>query len=165
MTVHLERFSHRGDALFGSGKRLHGIPSARDGEGNAGRVCILACHQLVRCLKFEGVQFVALFGALTAGQVTSLKVQQGNLADGSDMADLAGNAHAALADTDANKCLVTDVFRPQKRYVRAVVTRGTANAAIDGVIALQYGSRVKPTTNDSTVKATKLLISPDEGVA
>jgi hypothetical protein len=52
------------------------------------------------------------------------------------MADLAGSLHTALADTDGNKCLVTDVFRPQKRYVRAVVTRGTANAVIDGVIAL-----------------------------
>jgi hypothetical protein len=114
---------------------------------------------------FEGVQFVALFGALAPNQVTSLKVQQGDLADGSDMTDLAGSAHAALADTDGNKCLVTDVFRPQKRYVRAVVTRGTANAVIDGAIALQYSSRVQPTTNDTTVKATKLLISPDEGVA
>jgi hypothetical protein len=36
---------------------------------------------------------------------------------------------------------------------------------IDGVIALQYSSRVKPTTNETTVKAMKLLISPDEGVA
>jgi hypothetical protein len=114
---------------------------------------------------FEGVQFIALFGALTPNQVTSLKVQQGSLADGSDMADLAGSAHTALADTDGNKCLVTDVFRPQKRYVRAVVTRGTANAVIDGVIALQYSSRFKPTTNDTTIKATKLLISPDEGTA
>jgi hypothetical protein len=49
--------------------------------------------------------------------------------------------------------------------VRAVVTRGTANAVIDGVIALQYSSRAKPTTNDTTVKAAKLLISPDEGAA
>ena len=114
---------------------------------------------------FEGVQFVALFGALTPNQVTGLKVQQGNLTDGSDMADLAGSAHIALADADANKCLVTEVFRPQERYVRAVVIRGTANAVIDGVIALQYSSRTKPTTNDTTVKATKLLISPDEGTA
>src|SRR5512137_837557 len=114
---------------------------------------------------FEGVQFVALFGALTATQVTSLKVQQGTLADGSDMPDLAGSLHTALADADGNKCLVTDVYRPQKRYVRAVVTRGTANAVIDGVIALQYSARVQPITNDSTVKATKLLISPDEGTA
>jgi hypothetical protein len=114
---------------------------------------------------FEGVQFVALFGALTATQVTSLKVQQGDLSDGSDMADLAGSLHTALADTDGNKCLVTDLFRPQKRYVRAVVTRGTANAVIDGVIAIQYSSRVEPTTNDTTVKSTKLMVSPEAGTA
>jgi len=114
---------------------------------------------------FEGIQFVALFGALTATQVTSLEVQQGNLADGSDMADLEGSLHTALADADGNKCLVTDIFRPQKRYVRAVMTRGTANAVIDGVIALQYSARVQPVTNDATVKAAKLLISPDEGQA
>ena len=114
---------------------------------------------------FEGVQFVALFGAITATQVTSLKVQQGNLADGSDMTDLAGSAHTALADTDGNKCLVTDVFRPQKRYIRCVVKRGTANAVIDGVVALLYSPRVEPVTTDATVKSTKLLVSPDEGTA
>jgi hypothetical protein len=111
------------------------------------------------------VQFVALFGALTATQVTNLKVQQGSLADGSDMADLAGSLHTALADTDGNKCLVTDVFRPQKRYVRCVVKRGTANAVIDGVLALLYSPRVEPVATDSTVKSTKLLVSPDEGTA
>src|SRR5512147_776222 len=103
---------------------------------------------------FEGVQFIALFGALTATQVTSLKVQQGDLADGSDMADLAGSLHTALDDADGNKCLVTDLFRPQKRYVRAVVDRGTANAVIDGVVALQYSPRSEPVANDATVKST-----------
>jgi hypothetical protein len=111
------------------------------------------------------VQFVALFGALTATQVTSLKVQQGSLADGSDMADLAGSLHTALADADGNKCLVTDLFRPQKRYVRCVVERATANAVIDGAIALLYGPRVEPVAKDATVKSVKTLISPDEGTA
>ena len=55
---------------------------------------------------------------------------------------------------------MTDVFHPQKRYVRAVVMRGTANAVIDGMIALQYSARVHPVTHNSTVKATKLTISP-----
>jgi hypothetical protein len=114
---------------------------------------------------FEGVQFIALFGALTATQVTSLKVQQGDLADGSDMADLEGSLHTALADADGNNCLVTDVFRPQKRYVRPVVTRGTANAVIDGVVALQYSARTQPVVKDATVKAIKTIISPEEGVA
>ena len=112
---------------------------------------------------FEGVQFVALFGALAANQVTSMKVQQGNLSDGSDMADLAGSFHLPLDNADGNRCLVTDVFRPQKRYVRCMVTRGTANAVIDGVIALQYRARVQPVTNDAAVKAARLLVSPDEG--
>ena len=114
---------------------------------------------------FEGVQFVALFGALTATQVTSLKVQQGSLADGSDMADLEGSLHTALADVDGNKCLVTDLFRPQKRYVRCVVRRGTANAVIDGALALLYSPRIEPVTTDTTVKSTKLLVSPNEGTA
>ena len=114
---------------------------------------------------FEGVQFVALFGALTATQVTSLKVQQGSLADGSDMADLEGSLHTALADADGNKCLVTDLFRPQKRYVRCVVRRGTANAVIDGALALLYSPRIEPVTADATIKSTKLLVSPNEGTA
>ncbi len=114
---------------------------------------------------FEGIQFIALFGALTNNQVTSLKVQQGNLSDGSDMTDLAGSLHAPLDTADAGKCLVTEVFRPQKRYVRCVVTRNTANAVIDGVIAIQYSARVQPVTQDATVKSTRLLISPEEGAA
>jgi hypothetical protein len=114
---------------------------------------------------FEGVQFVALFGALTATQVTSLKVQQGSFADGSDMADLEGSLHTALADADGNKCLVTDLFRPQKRYVRCVVKRGTANAVIDGALALLYSPRIEPVTTDATIKSTKLLVSPNEGTA
>jgi Flp pilus assembly CpaE family ATPase len=114
---------------------------------------------------FEGVAFVAAFGALTATAVTGIKVQQGTLADGSDMADLAGSA-LAIPDTDDNKLLVTDVYRPIERYVRLVVTRGTANAVIDSVSALQYSSRVKPTTQDSaTVSGSELSISPAEGTA
>jgi hypothetical protein len=56
------------------------------------------------------------------------------------MSDLAGSAHAPLANTDGGKCLLTDLFRLRERYVRCVVTRGTANAVIDGVIALQYSA-------------------------
>jgi hypothetical protein len=37
----------------------------------------------------------------------------GLLTEIDDMGDLAGSLHTALADADGNKCLVTDVFRPQ----------------------------------------------------
>lgn len=114
---------------------------------------------------FDGVMFIAAFGTLTATQVTSIKAQQGTLSDGSDMADLAGSAVGPLADTDGNKCLVLDVYRPQERYVRCVVDRGTANAVIDGVDAIQYDTRYKPTTHDATVAFAEAHISPDEGTA
>ena len=113
---------------------------------------------------FEGVVFLAAFGALDAGAVTGLKAQQGLQANLSDAADLAGAA-LAIADTADNKLLVLDVFRPAERYVRAVVTRGTADAVIDGVIAIQYGARVLPATQDATVAGIETHVSPAEGTA
>lgn len=114
---------------------------------------------------YDGVMFIATFGALTATQVTSLKAQQGALVAGGDMADLAGTNVGPLADADSNKCLVLDIYRPQKRYVRPVVVRGTANAVIDGVLAVQYAGMVKPTVHDVTVAATEFHASPVEGIA
>ena len=115
---------------------------------------------------FDGVQFILLVGALTATQVTGLKAQQGNASNLSDAADLAGTAVGPLADADGNKALVLDVYRPLERYIRPVVTRATANAVIDGVIAIQYRGRKAPVTQDTTfVAANKMLVSPAEGTA
>lgn len=101
---------------------------------------------------FENVRFVALLGTLTATQVTALKAQQGDASDGSDMADITGAVTANAADADSNKMLVLDVSANliTKRYVRCVVTRGTANAVIDGVIADQYYPGVVPTTHPTS---------------
>jgi hypothetical protein len=113
---------------------------------------------------YEGVQFTALFGTITTTAVTGIKVQQGNQSDGSDMTDLAGTA-LAIPDTASNKVLISEIYKPTKRYVRLVVTRGTANAVIDGVLAQQFGARVNPPTNDSSVAATEYWVSPAEGIA
>lgn len=54
-----------------------------------------------------------------------------------------------------NKLLVLDIHRAAERYVRAVIVRGTADATVDGVIAILYGSRVLPVTSDSTVAGNR----------
>lgn len=113
---------------------------------------------------FEGVIFLAAFGTLDTGAVTGLKAQQGLQSNLSDAADLAGTA-LAITDAADNKLLVLDVFRPAERYVRPVVTRGTADAVIDGVIAIQYGPRVLPVTQDATVAGIETHVSPAEGTA
>jgi hypothetical protein len=121
----------------------------------------------VDMLGFDGVLFLAAVGTLTATQVTALKAQQSS-DDGSTDAfsDIAGSASAALADTDDNKLVVLDIFRPTKRYVRPVVTRGTANAVVDGVIAILYRAEKTPVLKHTTVALTpKLLNQPAEGTA
>ena len=113
---------------------------------------------------YDGVVFIAAFGIITAGAVTSAKAQQGAASNLSDAADLAGSK-IDIADNQGNKLAVLDIYCPQKRYLRLVVSRGTANAVIHGVIALQYKGKKAPVTQDASVAGNKLCISPDEGVA
>ena len=113
---------------------------------------------------FEGVMFIASFGAITATAVTGIKIQQGNASDGSDAIDLTGTALAIL-DTASNKVLVSEIYKPEKRYLRVVITRGTANAVVDGVVAQQFGARIAPPIHDSSVAGFEYWVSPPEGIA
>lgn len=115
---------------------------------------------------WDGVMFVALFGTLTATQVTALKAQGGAAANGSDAADLAGTLTGPMADADSNKALVLDVCRPTQRYITPVINRATANAVIDGLIAIQYRGRKGPSAQAAAqVSASKTVVSPALGVA
>ncbi|MBF8255141.1 MAG: hypothetical protein HW375_48 [Anaerolineales bacterium] len=114
---------------------------------------------------YEGVLFVALLGALTATQVTALHAQQDTDVAGGTMADLLGSSVGPLADGDGNKCLVLDVYKPRERYVRCVLDRATANAVIDGVIAIQYSARERPTAHAASVAFSESHVSPAEGTA
>lgn len=115
---------------------------------------------------YEGCLFIASFGALTATQVTSIKAQQSSDDGSSDAyADLTGTLVGPLADADGNKLLVLDVYRPRDRYLKCIVNRATANAVIDGVIAIRYGARVQPTVQGSTVAFIETHASPAEGTA
>lgn len=116
---------------------------------------------------FENVTFIASLGTLTATQVTSLKAQQSSDdGDADAFSDLEDTDSGDLADDDDDQCIVLTIVKPQKRYVRPVLLRGTANAVIDGIIAIQSGPAKKPTTHDSsTVALSETVVSPDEGTA
>lgn len=112
---------------------------------------------------FDSVTFYASFGALTSTQVTALRAEDS--ADNSSFTAIGvvgppdTRARVGpMADTDGNKMLVLEVYRPLRRYVRCVVERGTANAVVDGVTAVQRSLKKAPPTNDTTVSAaaTKL---------
>ena len=113
----------------------------------------------------QGVVFVAAFGEITATSVTKIVAQQGDESDGSDMSDLEESAVSVTPATDNNKLVVLEIKKPAKRYVQCNVVRATANAVIDGMIAIQYGYSKLPVTQPDTVAHSEQHVSPDEGTA
>jgi len=114
---------------------------------------------------FGGLAFIALFGALTATAVTSIKLQHSNDAGATDAAaDIAGTANS-IPVANANGMLIVEIFKPQKRYVRLVITRATANAVIDGVIAELYLPQNAPVTQDASVASIEFFNTPLAGTA
>lgn len=113
---------------------------------------------------FDGVRFLIGFGAIVAGAVTSVKAQESTAA-GTGQSDLAGSAQT-VGDTDDDKVVIIDIYRPQERYVNTIIDRGTQNATIDFVIAELYDKNGKlPITQDATVLGSEKFASPDEGTA
>lgn len=116
-------------------------------------------------LGWDGILFIFAFGTITSTAVVTIKAQQGLQSGGGDAADLEGTAQS-VADTDDNKIVVIDIYKPRKRYVRPVVTRATANAVIDGVVAILYRGELTPAAAHSTaVRVAEAFNSPPEGTA
>lgn len=111
---------------------------------------------------FDSIMAIAAVNSLTSTQQTILKLQGCN--DNSTWVDLAGTHQGPPPDASVNTLLITDVFRPQCRYVRAVVERGTANASIDSVVMIGYNAHSLPvTTQDATVATPQTGGSGSQG--
>lgn len=112
---------------------------------------------------FEGVLFVAIMGAILATAVTSVNAAQSE--DDSSFADLEGTGQT-IADDDDEQLFAIDVYRPGEQYVRVEVSRGTANATVQSVLAIQYGPNSRATAF-AVANAINLEqhVAPDEGTA
>jgi hypothetical protein len=104
-----------------------------------------------------GVRFTAALGDVTTGSVLTLKAQGRDSSDDS-WGDLSGSVTFTAGASDAdNKVMILDVVRPETKFVRAVLTRTTANAVVDGVFADVYGDYWQPVEQGATVLASKTL--------
>jgi hypothetical protein len=106
---------------------------------------------------YDGVMFVALLGDVTSGCVLSLTVN-GNSANSTSsptpVTQKATSDFTADGTSADSKAIVVDVNDPMLRYVFAVLARGTANAVVGGIIAIQYTAEYRPTTHDASVIAS-----------
>jgi len=120
---------------------------------------------IVDMQNYDGVLMIVKFATIANGATTSIKAQQGQLANMSDAADLAGTA-ISVADDDDNQIFVIDLYKPRERYVRLVVTKDGSNNAAESAIYVQYSGRKMPIDNNVTDAVTyELHVSPAEGTA
>lgn len=121
----------------------------------------------VDTLGYEGVAFLCAVGVMAASSSVTLQVQQSSDDGSTDTyADVAGTEIATSADTDDNKVLLIDVFRPQERYLRVQTIRGDGgNSTLDGLFALLYRPLQAGVTQGATVEASETHNSPAAGTA
>ena len=111
---------------------------------------------------YDGVMFITTFGTANDGNYIKAQQDENDATGFGDAEDLAGTK---TVSTGANNTVVLDVYRPLKRYIRAVGVI-TASSTIGPIFALQYKGRAKPEANETDdVIASKTVISPDAGTA
>ncbi len=133
----------------------------------AGSADVTDCD-VIDMQNFEGCRFIVGFGTITSGAATSVKVQQAT-AKTSDTAltsgaDLEGSG-ITVADTDDNKAVIIDIFKPRERYLQLRILRATQNAVVDFAVAEKYGARKLPVTKHADIATQEIHISPAEGTA
>lgn len=105
---------------------------------------------------YDGVLFVALTGDVTDTSVLTLTAK-GNTANSTSsptpVTQAAATFTAGASNADS-KSLVVEVANPLMRYMFASLTRTTANAVVNGIIAILYRGHIQPSTLDASVIAS-----------
>lgn len=113
---------------------------------------------------FTGCCFVVPIGAIVGGAATSIKAQQSSDDAASDAySDILGTSQT-IADTESNTVRYLDIVRPEKRYLKLIVSRATQAATVGGAVALLYGARRLPVTHGAGVTGEQFSL-PIEGTA
>lgn len=108
----------------------------------------------------DSVLGIAILGDVTNTAVVTLKAYTGDNAALSDGAyETVTATVTATASSADNKLLVLDIVKPGKRYCRFDLVRATANAVVDGIIALRYNYRVVPVTQGSDVVDSDISVN------
>ena len=109
---------------------------------------------------WQGCRFFTAFGTAAAGN--TIKGQQSDDDAATDAySDLAGTS---LAST-TSEAVVMDIVKPRKRYLKAVIARGTTST-LGNIWAELYGPVSEPSTQTTTgTIVSEISVSPDEGTA
>lgn len=111
---------------------------------------------------FEWIVFITSFGTAAADNL--IKVQQDDANASGGMADLLGTGLVTGA-SPSNEDVKAEVYRPTKRYVRAIAVVDTSST-VESIWAIQGGARILPVTNSTSgTDVAETTVSPAEGTA
>lgn len=112
---------------------------------------------------FAGVVFVAALTGALLNSVATLKVQEDLVNPFTAPKDMVGaTASYTAAAPYTGKSLLVDLYRPEKRFIRCVLTPTVANVGIGAIFAIQYQPGAMPTAIGTNVLASALAVSPAE---
>lgn len=121
---------------------------------------------IVDTLGYKGIAWVVMLGAIAASGAVTVKAQQGAASNLSDAADLAGTSQGPTADTDDNKVIIVDIYRPQERYQRLAITRGDGgNSTINALFCILYNPDHANPVSQANAFGAEFFNSPAEGTA
>ena len=109
---------------------------------------------------FDSVCFVLVTGDVIATAVGTLKAYCGDNSSVSDGAYATTTAAFTATATSADdKCVILDVVKPGKRYVRPDFVRATANIPVESIIAIKYNAKSYPITQGADVVASAISVN------
>ena len=111
---------------------------------------------------YDGVLFLALLGDVADTSVLTLTAKENTASSTSSPTPTAVSGGAATFTAGAsnadNKVLAVDVVCPTKRFVFGSLTRTTANAVVDGIVAVRYKAHAKPVVNDGFLASALTIL-------
>ena len=118
-------------------------------------------------LGYESAIVLVKLGAVTAGGVVTLKMQQSDDDAAADAySDIAGSALANVGNASTLKIMAVEILNPKKRYLKCLATRsGGQNVVIESITVLLFGAKVEPVALGATVDGSLQLVNPEEGTA
>jgi hypothetical protein len=114
-------------------------------------------------LGFTGCLIIFNVGAIAANGVFTSFVKNSDTAAtyGSGTIDKIGSSLANSADTDDNKIIYHDIYKPQRRYLRASYQRTVGNVTLLSATAILYNAVNAPITQTTTlVEVGQVLNNP-----
>lgn len=97
-------------------------------------------------LGYDSVAIIASLGAIATGGTFTMNVKNSatSASYGSGTVDNIGAAQVNSADTDDNKFIIKEVFKPTRRYLRVQYQRETGNVTINGILAILFNAKDTP---------------------